>query len=101
MLNNTCINASRNDLMSLELGGGFLMKGNLLIVINSIFIENAASYGGVFVFQNKYLDLIIDNCFFDNNYAFMGGSIYFTSYLIKTNIVIKNCIFTRNYANSS
>lgn len=46
-------------------------------IINSIFkLSNSLMYGGVFYFSNAG-NIFIINCFFEQNYAYQGGAIYY------------------------
>lgn len=63
-------------------------------LIGSIFTNNHAPIGGALRSINN--DLLIENCFFDNNYAneTSGGALY----LRLSDTTIKDCVFTNNHA---
>lgn len=100
MINNTCINSSIKNLLALEIGSAFQMKGSHLIVNSSIFKGNSASLGGLFYIQSSIITSIFENCWFLDNYSFLGGVIYFSSFIEFLNSSISNCYFENNYATS-
>jgi parallel beta-helix repeat protein/predicted outer membrane repeat protein len=80
---------------ALDVGGAVNFASNTIghKLIGSTFRNNYAPTGGAIRSNN---DLLIEDCFFIDNYAneTNGGALY----LRLINIIIKNCVFTNNHA---
>ena len=77
-------------------GGVFLVYLNTTTHIsNSIFIKNDGTNAGGIIYQQRYSNMYVDNCTFDDNYANTGGSLYAHHY---SNLTATNSSFSNGRA---
>lgn len=77
-------------------GGVFLAYLNSTTHIsNSYFKKNNGTNAGGIIYQQRYCNMFVDNCTFEDNYANTGGSLYAHHY---SNLTATNCSFSTGRA---
>lgn len=77
-------------------GGVFLSYLNTTTHIsNSYFKNNNGTNAGGIIYQQRYCNMFVDDCVFEDNYANTGGSLYAHHY---SNLTATNCSFSTGRA---
>ncbi|MBQ2832017.1 DUF1565 domain-containing protein [Methanobrevibacter sp.] len=77
-------------------GGVFLSYLNTTTHIsNSYFKKNNGTNAGGIIYQQRYCNMYVDDCIFEDNYANTGGSLYAHHY---SNLTATNCSFSTGRA---
>lgn len=90
------INSTFENNAATYCGGVFLAYLNSTTHIsNSYFKNNNGTNAGGIIYQQRYCNMYVDNCIFEDNYANTGGSLYAHHY---SNLTATNCSFSTGRA---
>jgi hypothetical protein len=96
MLKNSGYKGNTTNLLDLQKGGSFLVRGIYVFILKSIFQANGGLFaGGLFCLSPK-LRLSIQISVFIQNYGYIGGAIMIASDVVDTIAEIKNSFFSNN-----